>query len=389
MDDPNTQFEASGNDPQVKYCVTAVIDLLGFSSHLEIGGNDLRTNIGQEAIKRLQILEDALRLMNDERSLCKDEYPKEFYQTRINDAPILTLDLPIFFTPPVGELVKSGISANEIAQTFDLDSIKSEEEFEEAYETKLLEETVDLIRFVGLIARIHDYINRKENATYFPGAKTVVASGYRRTFFAQGKEDFLAANFSFSNAYLAEKHLHGPKLFLDNNIIQLLYVNRFARNLLRFASYVSQSTQFDPIREYDDPLFPSGETVKAEPVPVSILRRPFIFRELDPSILAYLQVILRLSMYLLGEKESKAISFWLKIFNAIKDGPSTKELKAGIVPKFPVRLQSDIESDIRIFSELVESGKSAIIERQREKTLEDVMKRGFTNSSAVLPKKER
>jgi hypothetical protein len=68
MDDLNSQLEASGNNPQVKYCVTAVIDLLGFSSHLETGGNDLRTNIGQEAIKRLQILEDALRLMNDVRN---------------------------------------------------------------------------------------------------------------------------------------------------------------------------------------------------------------------------------------------------------------------------------------------------------------------------------
>lgn len=205
----------------------------------------MRTNIGQEAIKRLQILEDALRLMNDERSLCKDEYPNEFYHTRINDALILTLDLPSFFTPPVGESVKRGISAKELTQTFDLCSTKTIEEFHRAYETKLSGETADLIRFVGLIARIHLYVNRKENLAYFPGAKTVVASGYRRTFFAQGKEDFLAANFSFSNAFLAEKHLQGSKLFLDNNIVQLLYVNRFARNLLRFASYVSQSTQFD------------------------------------------------------------------------------------------------------------------------------------------------
>jgi hypothetical protein len=59
---------------------------------------------------------------------------------------------------------------------------------------------------------------------------------------------------------------------------------------------------------------------------------------------------------------------------------------AGTVPKFPVRLESDIESDIRILSELVEGGKSAIIEEQREKTLEDMMKRGFTNSSEGLPK---
>jgi hypothetical protein len=376
MADPNAQLDASGKDPQVKYCVTAVIDLLGFSSHLEIGGNDLRTNIGQEAIKRLQILEDALRLMNDERWLCKDEYPKEFYHTRINDALILTLDLPSFLTPPVGESVRRGISPNELAQTFDLDSIKSAEELLKAYETKLSEETADLVSFVGLIARLHHYINRKENAAYFPGAKTVVASGYRRTFFAQGKEDFLAANFSFSNSYLAEKHLHGPKLFLDNNIVQLLYANRFARNLLRFASYVSHSTQFDLFREYEDPLFPSGETVKAEAVQVSLFRRPFNFRELDPSILAYLQVIHRLSMYLRGEKEPKAESYWLKLFKAIKEGPSKKDLRSETAPSFPLRmLQADIEEDIRIFPEIVETGDSPIVKEQSARKLRENMQK--------------
>jgi hypothetical protein len=210
MPDPNTQLEALGNDQQVKYCVTAVIDLLGFSSHLEIGGNDLRTNIGQEAVKRLQILEDALRLMNDETSVCQDEYPKEFYHTRINDALILTLDLPNFFTRSVCEEIKRGISPNEIEQFFDIDSIGIGEEFEQVYEARRLQEIADLVRFVGLIARVHHYVNRKENSAFFSGAKTVVATGYRRTFLVNGTEDFLAANFAFSNAYLAEKELHGP-----------------------------------------------------------------------------------------------------------------------------------------------------------------------------------
>jgi len=47
------------NAPDVKYNVTAFMDLLGFSSHLELSG-DLRTNIGQKAIERLQVLEDCI-----------------------------------------------------------------------------------------------------------------------------------------------------------------------------------------------------------------------------------------------------------------------------------------------------------------------------------------
>lgn len=279
----------------------------------------MRTNIGQEAVNRLQILKDAIRLMNDERVLCTDEYPKEFYHIRINDALILTLDLPSFFTPSVGESIRKGFSANELDQFFDLDSIGSDEEFEQAYVTKLSKDTADLVRFVGLIARIHHYVNRKENAAYFPGAKTVVASGYRRTFFADGKEDFLAANVSFSNAYLAEKDLHGSNLFLDNNIVQLLCAN--------------------------------------------------------PSILAYLQVIPRLSIYLRSERKPKAASLWLSVFEAMKKGPSQKALNSDTAPKFfrgPI-LQEDIENDIRIFSEIVESGDSTILKEQREKSLREHM----------------
>jgi hypothetical protein len=44
-------------DPSdVRYCATAVIDLLGFSAHLETGSNDVRTTIGRAAIDRLQVL---------------------------------------------------------------------------------------------------------------------------------------------------------------------------------------------------------------------------------------------------------------------------------------------------------------------------------------------
>lgn len=39
-------MNVQNEDEEVRYCVTAVLDLLGFSGHLEIAGNDLRTSIG-------------------------------------------------------------------------------------------------------------------------------------------------------------------------------------------------------------------------------------------------------------------------------------------------------------------------------------------------------
>src|ERR1700692_4149361 len=101
---------------EINYCVTAVTDLLGFSSHLEIGRNDLRTNIGREALNRLETLETSLKLMNAERESSAKEYPASFYQTRINDAIILSLDLPNFLTPSVGESAKRGYSQADLEE---------------------------------------------------------------------------------------------------------------------------------------------------------------------------------------------------------------------------------------------------------------------------------
>ena len=53
-------MNVENEDEGIRYCVTAVTDLLGFSSHLATAGNDLRTSIGRVAIKRLETLERAL-----------------------------------------------------------------------------------------------------------------------------------------------------------------------------------------------------------------------------------------------------------------------------------------------------------------------------------------
>src|SRR3990167_9642299 len=89
---------------EIRYCVTAYIDLLGFASHLEIA-SDLRTNIGQAALDRLQTLEDAIALMEKERKICPLAYPENYYFIRINDAVIFTLDLPQILKPSVGQSI--------------------------------------------------------------------------------------------------------------------------------------------------------------------------------------------------------------------------------------------------------------------------------------------
>jgi hypothetical protein len=210
----------------IKYCVTSMTDLLGFSSHLEIG-NDLRTKIGQEAISRLQFIEDTISKFTDENQKHSEYYPKHLKYQRINDSLILTLDLPDLLTPTIGEIVKNGISAKEISEHFTEEELTTEETFLQAYKNKLTHSILELSQFIGLVSRIHAYLNRKETENYFPGAKTVISSGYRKSFMTKVKqEDYFSANFSFSNAYLAEQQLKGARLFIDNYILQITAVPR-------------------------------------------------------------------------------------------------------------------------------------------------------------------
>ena len=173
-------MEPTSNPSNVRFCVTAFTDLLGFSNHLETGANDLRTEIGKAVLERLQNLEDALKYVREERKTCPGEYPEDFAYRRINDALILTMDLPKFLTPGVGELVRNGISAAELDEYFDEQELDvGVEEFVKIYAAKQHEATKDLAKFVGMTARVHDFLYRIESKGHFPGAKTIVSSGFR------------------------------------------------------------------------------------------------------------------------------------------------------------------------------------------------------------------
>ncbi len=358
--DENLQTAKSSNIQQadVNYCVTAIIDLLGFSSHLEVGANDLRTNIGQSALQRLQTLVDALTLMEKEKGDYPVAYPREFHWMRINDAVMLTMDLPAFLKPQIGSQVRSGWSVRDLEEHFDFADFQNGEEFTAAYNQKLSESLADLIRFIGLISRLHDFINKRENIAFFPGAKTIIASGYRRPFAPSGKEDVWAANFSFSNAYLADAQLHGSNFFLDCNLAQLLCGQSFARNLLRYASYIHKQAPFDPLVETEHAFTSPIEKVKSLVKEVSIFRKQFFFREFNTRPLTYLQTIEPLMKQLNGEFPPPSSDFSLAMFNAIKNGPSKEAPTIGALSGY-----LDIEESIEQVAVLIATGELKTVEQ--------------------------
>ena len=69
------------------------------------------------------------------------------------------MDLPEILTPEVGEQVGPGFSANDLDKFFNEDEMKNEMKFSKAYEKKLRVSVEDLSKFLGIVARLHSYIN--------------------------------------------------------------------------------------------------------------------------------------------------------------------------------------------------------------------------------------
>jgi arsenate reductase len=276
-------------DSDTKYCVVAFIDLLGFSSHLEVSG-DLRTSIGQEAVKRLTALDEVLTLLSNELEDHPVLSPPDLFYTRINDALILSMDLSDVLRPSIGETVRQGMTAEEWEEFFDFSSIP-EEKFEQEYSAKLKEYTRPVEQFVGLVARIHNRINKIERQGNFPGAKSVVSSGFRRRFISNRKEDILSANFAFSNAYLAEQKLKGARIYVDNNILQLLTTDHLSRNMLKLSCFEYIQNVFSPFNEKDEVFGLGGSYAETEIHPLTILQKAYHFRCVNPNPLTYLQLL--------------------------------------------------------------------------------------------------
>jgi hypothetical protein len=259
----------SDDDQPTKYCATAILDLQGFSSHLELG-NDLRTSIGTAAITRLETLALAARTIEAEVEAAIPELQGELHIQRINDALILGIDLPATLTPPIGASVRVGMTYDE----FEIDQ----------------ERVSNLMRFIGIVSRAHNFINEIESEAYHPGVKTIVATGYRRSM-GLAKEDYWSANFSFSNSYLAEQFLKGANLFVDSNILQMLSYSDPSHHLMRIATQFTEVQRYDPTQARSKTGMSIYGTRPAKSYTGMILRKEFVFYELWPRALSFFQLM--------------------------------------------------------------------------------------------------
>jgi len=361
----------------VIFCAAAVIDLLGFSSHLEVGGSDFRTTVGAEAIERLEYLREAQSLMESERQKRPDYYPDSLNVVRINDALILTVDLPDFLKPSIGSVLKRGTTVNELDKYFNMDEYDGENgeaRFLADYEEKRIETSRDLTKFVGLVARVHSFVSKKENEQIYPGPRTVVCSGFRRPLENEDELDHLSANFAFSNAYHAERHLHGSVLFVDTNILEMISSDKFSRNVLRNASFFRSrepNAYLNPNWELDST---PHSLVQREEIEVSLFRKTYRFLELDSSRVEYLQSVTHLYTVLTGKdkphSDKKRFARWvLGIFH--DETPIPDSLGMSV---------NGLQHDVAWLDQIVRTGTSDADEER----LEDIKRNPFL----FLPERE-
>ena len=147
----------------VRWACSAQLDLLGFSNHLMIANCDIRTQIGAQAVERLSSLEEAIRLFEKEKSNYPDLYPNELQYLRFNDAIFLGIDVK-YLVPPTGQTnLTGGYSIDQLRK-------KHPQKGQITFEGTTTESSSNVAKFLGLVARIHKYINEREAEKGFQDA---------------------------------------------------------------------------------------------------------------------------------------------------------------------------------------------------------------------------
>ena len=356
----------------VKFNVCALIDLLGFSSHLEISGYDLRTAIGEQAIRRLETLEEGMALIHKETEESPQVVPKGLRVQRINDAIICTMDLDDFLLPSTGQTRFTGTSANDLAAHFNLESFDNSADFLSVYEARLCEAIEPIQQFLGIVARLHLFIQKREGIGFFPGARTIISTGFRRPFRSfQEQDDALSANFAFANAMVADKSLHGPHLYIDNNLIELCSRDRLARNLMRFSCFEWRDAAYDCLSDEEpiEGIIWREATKVSDPEALMLFRRRYLFRRLNASPLSYLQHLTFLRPCIeRDEKADRSNPYFAHVLDAVHYGVSDKRVEAGRPPKsFLYSGTNDLETSLTEFKELLLTGDSPTRKARRRR----------------------
>lgn len=338
----------------MRWSCSAQLDLLGFSNHLKVANWDIRTQTGGQAIERLSALEEAIRLFEHEKARYPDLYPSGLRYIRFNDAIFLGIDVE-HLAPPTGQTTLTG--------GYSIDQLRKlhPKEGQTASEGTTAESGGDVAKFLGLVARIHQYINKREAEKSFPGCRTVVASGLRKCFSDRtGGDDFFSANFSVSTTFEAGQQgssagLRGKYLYVEDDVAMAIsycepcYAILGFSKFLRTDSPLTNPYQYQHVREGTIYLSRGSWTV-SEPITLDIMNKRLVFRRLNPTVLTNLQLFKDYQQ--LGTRPEAARVDKLTSDSFSASTPSLEEVNKseGVVIEFPfLALEFRLDKDYANF----------------------------------------
>lgn len=312
----------------VRWACSAQLDLLGFSNHLMVANCDIRTQTGAQAIERLSSLEKAIHFFEQEKSNYPDLYPRGLEYLRFNDAIFLGIDVK-YLNPPTGRTsLTGGYSIDQLRKRYP-------QEGKTAFEGTTAESGGNVAKFLGLVSRMHEYINKCEAEKSFPGCRTVVASGLRKCFKnRKGIDDFFSANFSISTAFEAGKMgssvgLEGNHLYVEDDIAMAISYCDSCYAIMGFAKFFySDSPLLDPYNykqmQEGSISLPGGSWIVPKSISLDIMKKHHTFRRLNPNVLTNLQLF---KDYERLATESKNEDFENQIYNSLSTStPSLEEV---------------------------------------------------------------
>lgn len=316
----------------VRWSCSAQLDLLGFSNHLQVANWDIRTQTGRQAIERLSSMEEAIKLLEQEQTQYPQIYPNGLQYRRFNDALFLGIDVD-HLSPPSGQTTLTG--GYSIRQLRKLHPQKGQT----AFVGTTAESGADVAKFLGLVARIHKYINERESEKDFPGCRTVVASGLRQCFIdREGVDDFFSANFSVSTVFEAEKRgssagLKGNRLYVEDDVAVAIAYCRPCNAILGFSKFhrvdAPLVSPYQHKQEREGSSFISmGSWTHSKPIILDVAKKSLSFRCLNPTVLTNLQLFDNYQRISIEDGQIES-----DIRNALTDStPSLEEVNAAQIP---------------------------------------------------------
>jgi len=281
----------------VRWTCSAHLDLLGFSDHLVVANSDIRNQTGKSAIERLSSLEAAIQLFELERKDHPELYPSTLHFRRFNDTLFLGVDAE-YLLPPAGQTKLTG------GYSFAQLKALHPEEGQTVLNGTTAESGRDIACFLGLVARVHKYVNEQEKDRDFPGCRTVVASGLRKCFKDKDdKDDYFSANLSVSVAFEADTlgssaGLTGSNLYVEDDVGVAISYCEPCHAILGFSKFDRKGhSPIDPYSYFKVPKntvsvgFPSSPWTIPDPIVLRIMHKHFTFRRLNPTVLTNLQLV--------------------------------------------------------------------------------------------------